>query len=232
MVFGAEVDLAVRWDQGVPTDLGTLVDAPGWELLEGRGINTAGQILGAGRFQGQPRAWLLTPVPQVPVCPVELVEVHEGDVNADGWMDTVGLDAQHRIWQCVAGEAACTMIPGALETLLTLDANQDGKDDIAGLWGGMVFVWLSGEHDWHLVGLLDSIVKGRWYIGDSHEYLGGIASGYVYRGTALGQWEYAQGYLQYVGTADLGDYDILLGWNQCWYYEYPHLQQWTQGQCG
>jgi hypothetical protein len=231
-VFGSEVDRAVRWREGVLEDLNTLVDVPGWELQEARAINDAGQILGAGRFQGQPRAWLLTPIPQVPVCPVALTQIQSPDVNGDGWPDQVGLDVQHRIWQCVAGDAACTIIPGALETLLTLDIDQDGLDDIVGLWGGQVFAWLSGEYGWHLIGLLDSLVKGRWYIGDAHEYLGGIAAGYVYRSTVRGEWQYAQGYLQYVGTANLGDHDILLGWNGCWYYEYPKLDHWTQGQCG
>ena len=42
-------------------DLNTLVDAPGWTLERAVGITDQGVIAEMGRFQGQPRAWLLRP---------------------------------------------------------------------------------------------------------------------------------------------------------------------------
>ncbi len=46
-------------------DLNTLIDpASGWILTSARDINDAGQITGTGLFDGQPRAFLLTPVPE------------------------------------------------------------------------------------------------------------------------------------------------------------------------
>jgi probable HAF family extracellular repeat protein len=228
---GTEVDRAVRWDGGVPTDLNTLVDAPGWELQEARAINDAGQMLGAGRFQGQPRAWLLTPIPQVPVCPVALSQVQTLDSNGDGVLDLAGLDVQGHAWLCVAGEDACEMKPGQLTTLVVIDINDDQRDDLAGLAGGGVWVWLSGGQGWGLIGYLSTLLKGDWY-GDGREYLAGLATGgAVYRSTGYGQWQYANGALQYMGAIALEDRDILVGWNYCWWYEIT-IGLWTQGQCG
>jgi uncharacterized protein (TIGR03437 family) len=48
-------------------DLNTLVDgASGWTLAYANGINDAGQIVGAGDFNGVQRAFLLTPEPPAP----------------------------------------------------------------------------------------------------------------------------------------------------------------------
>ncbi|OZC04071.1 Ig-like domain-containing protein [Rubricoccus marinus] len=58
---GAIETRAVLWVDGQTLDLGTIIDVPGWTLLEARGINDAGQIAGTGLFNGQPRAFLLTP---------------------------------------------------------------------------------------------------------------------------------------------------------------------------
>ncbi len=58
---GAIDTRAVLWVDGQTLDLGTVIDVPGWTLLEARGINDAGQIAGTGLFDGQPRAFLLTP---------------------------------------------------------------------------------------------------------------------------------------------------------------------------
>jgi hypothetical protein len=43
-------------------DLNTLVTAPGWTLEAATGINNAGRIVGNGRLNGVPHAWLLLPV--------------------------------------------------------------------------------------------------------------------------------------------------------------------------
>lgn len=50
-------------DAGAPmVDLNTLLPADsGWVLLSANAINDAGQIAGEGRFNGEPRAFLLTP---------------------------------------------------------------------------------------------------------------------------------------------------------------------------
>jgi hypothetical protein len=46
-------------------DLNSLIDpSSGWVLLQAIGINDSGQIVGQGQFDGQTRAFLLTPVPE------------------------------------------------------------------------------------------------------------------------------------------------------------------------
>ncbi len=56
-------ETAVLWKDGQIIDLNTLL-APnsGWTLTEARGINAHGQIVGEGRWHGQERAFLLTPL--------------------------------------------------------------------------------------------------------------------------------------------------------------------------
>jgi probable HAF family extracellular repeat protein len=50
------------WDKtsGI-SDLNNLVSAPGWILYDALDINNAGQIVGNGSYNGQARAFLLTP---------------------------------------------------------------------------------------------------------------------------------------------------------------------------
>lgn len=58
-------DRAFLFDSTGMRDLNSLIpDTAGWTLVEARGINDAGQIVGYGRHNGQPRAFLLTPSPQ------------------------------------------------------------------------------------------------------------------------------------------------------------------------
>jgi probable HAF family extracellular repeat protein len=53
------------WDDGVMTDLNTLISADsGWTLLSAEGINDHGDIVGFGIFGGVTRAFLLTEVPE------------------------------------------------------------------------------------------------------------------------------------------------------------------------
>ena len=52
---------AVLWVDGQALDLDALVAAPGWTLLEARGVNAGGLIVGTGLLNGLPRAFLLTP---------------------------------------------------------------------------------------------------------------------------------------------------------------------------
>jgi probable HAF family extracellular repeat protein len=55
---------AVRWDDGVPTDLATLVtNGDGWALTSAVGINQAGVIVGMGTLNGEEHGYLLTPDP-------------------------------------------------------------------------------------------------------------------------------------------------------------------------
>jgi len=53
---------AFFWDKtsGI-SDLNNLVSAPDWILYEASDINNAGQIVGRGVYNGQTRAFLLTP---------------------------------------------------------------------------------------------------------------------------------------------------------------------------
>jgi probable HAF family extracellular repeat protein len=54
---------AFLFSDGVMRDLNDLVPAgSGWTLTSALGINNAGQIIGQGRYDGQSRAFLLTPV--------------------------------------------------------------------------------------------------------------------------------------------------------------------------
>ncbi len=57
---------AFLWQDGVLTDLNDLLPTnSGWELREARGINEHRQIAGWGIFNGQERAFLLTPPPAI-----------------------------------------------------------------------------------------------------------------------------------------------------------------------
>ncbi len=53
---------AFLWEDGAMVDLNDLIDPDaGWQLLQGEDINDAEQIVGHGYFEGQTRAFLLTP---------------------------------------------------------------------------------------------------------------------------------------------------------------------------
>jgi len=53
---------AFIWQNGVVTDLNTLISDPGWVLTIATGINDGGQITGTGTFGGARHAFLLTPM--------------------------------------------------------------------------------------------------------------------------------------------------------------------------
>ncbi len=57
---------AIIYSGGQLLDLNTLLDpsVTGWTLLEARGINDNGQIVGTGRFNGEIQAFVLNPVPE------------------------------------------------------------------------------------------------------------------------------------------------------------------------
>lgn len=58
---------AVLWQNGVITDLNTLIPADtGWELTEAKSINDAGQITGIGTLNGERRGFRITLAPAAP----------------------------------------------------------------------------------------------------------------------------------------------------------------------
>jgi probable HAF family extracellular repeat protein len=64
---GDETSHAFRWDSiNGMRDLNHLLDetGAGWVLTSANGINSHGQIVGAGLHNGQPRGYLLTPIPE------------------------------------------------------------------------------------------------------------------------------------------------------------------------
>jgi probable HAF family extracellular repeat protein len=85
-IVGISVSRAVRWDNGVVTDLNTAATAAaGWvQLRAALGINDAGQIVGYGQRTGSPlttlRAFLLTNGAKLPVAvdPTERCVVRRG----------------------------------------------------------------------------------------------------------------------------------------------------------
>ncbi len=58
---------AFLWQNGAMLDLNALISDPSWVLTEATAINHAGEIVGYGLHNGQTRAFLLNPIPPVPV---------------------------------------------------------------------------------------------------------------------------------------------------------------------
>lgn len=62
LIVGESGQRAVLWENGALKDLNTLIPADsGWVLLNARGINDRGRIVGKGTFNGQARTFLLKP---------------------------------------------------------------------------------------------------------------------------------------------------------------------------
>lgn len=62
-IVGTAAQRAFLWENGVMADLNYLIPPDsGWELMSASSINDAGQIVGAGKFNGQTQGYLLTPV--------------------------------------------------------------------------------------------------------------------------------------------------------------------------
>jgi probable HAF family extracellular repeat protein len=80
-VVGASNGAAFVWQNGVMTDLNTLIPSNAdWRLDAARTINDRGQIAGLGYHHGQPRGFLLTPL-------------IAGDMNCDGVVDFDDINA-------------------------------------------------------------------------------------------------------------------------------------------
>jgi probable HAF family extracellular repeat protein len=80
---------AFLWQNGVMSDLNDLIPTnSGWELTEAASINDAGRIVGTGKFKGQTRAFLLTPVSspnQIPL--VRMLSPANGD-----WVSALNIE--------------------------------------------------------------------------------------------------------------------------------------------
>jgi probable HAF family extracellular repeat protein len=64
-IYGFPIWHAFVYENGSMTDLNTLIPTgTGWELEDAAAINTLGQIVGTGRFNGTNRAFMLVPVPE------------------------------------------------------------------------------------------------------------------------------------------------------------------------
>ncbi len=83
---------AFLYANGTMYDLNKLlVNGTGWQLSFATMINDAGQIVGTGLYQGQQRAFLLTPVPPNPVQ-ITSIEVDGGgtDIAQNTWIAVKG----------------------------------------------------------------------------------------------------------------------------------------------
>ena len=106
------------------TDLNDLVPTNcGWELMEARGINTAGQIVGWGMHGGRTNAFLLTPVS----APVMMMSAPSPQIVGPGAAVTLQM-------QMSAGESLTYQwmhdgmaIPGATNATLTLPGMSMGN---------------------------------------------------------------------------------------------------------
>ena len=68
------VSRAVLWQAGSLSDLNTRIPTgSGWVLTSASAIDDAGRIAGTGLHNGQPRAFLLTPVTRAPLAPSSLI---------------------------------------------------------------------------------------------------------------------------------------------------------------
>ncbi|CAN5900583.1 hypothetical protein BH23PLA1_BH23PLA1_03660 [soil metagenome] len=75
---------AVIWQDGQIVDLNTLIPHDsGWTLQSAQGVNDHGDIVGFGLFNGQTRAFLLTPVPE----PSAFVLLGLGALGAFGYSE-------------------------------------------------------------------------------------------------------------------------------------------------
>jgi uncharacterized membrane protein len=130
---GEHVPHALLWEAGVPTDLNTLIDTPGWVLYFASGVNAQGQIVGGGALNQVFHAFLLTPLaPDVPPPPVAFVDEVTGDFNGDGLADEAGRACDGTIWLGLAG-TAWRPLPNTFLALGACDLTGDGITDLVSL---------------------------------------------------------------------------------------------------
>ena len=123
---------AFLWQGDTMVDLNDFIDAgSGWTLLEARAINNAAQIAGIGLFDGQRRAFLLSPTtnksPTANHDAVNLsfiapttIDVLGNDLDADG--DTL------RVVAITQGNAGLVELAGDTEIIYTPAPHFAGKD--------------------------------------------------------------------------------------------------------
>jgi probable HAF family extracellular repeat protein len=85
---------AFLYSNGVLQDLNRLVEADGWKLSEAYGINSSGQIVGAGLFNGQLRAFRLDPLAAIEAAEQPTIQ-----------------NPEPASWALISGGAALLLIP-------------------------------------------------------------------------------------------------------------------------
>ena len=86
---------AVLWVDGEPQDLNDVILDPGnaWTLIEARHVTDDGQIVGYGRYQGELRAFLLTPADNAP--PQVRSDAHRVTTRTPTVLDVLANDTDH-----------------------------------------------------------------------------------------------------------------------------------------
>ena len=185
------VRTAVRWDNGKPTGLQTLVtNGAGWTLERAAAINEAGLIVGTGTLNGRSHGWLLTPVapPSLPPPALPgpiLAGSFQADFDGDGTTDILWRHAttgQVYIWLMRGRTVHQSGSPGTVADLNwriegTGDFDGDGQADI--LWRhattGEVYLWLMQGVGLRASGSPGTVADPNWEIlgigdfdGDGH----------------------------------------------------------------
>lgn len=131
---------AYIYKNGVMTDLNSLANSSvsGWDLRSASDINDSGQIVGTGTHNGQQRAYLLTPVPQLkqPLGPPPSRLAIPGLPSP-----TAGADGMVFITHGWGDNAAAGSWASAIASAETQALAQRG---IAGEWDVVAYDWSSG----------------------------------------------------------------------------------------
>lgn len=200
---GVATSRAVRWRHGVLVDLNTLVAAPGLVLEEATDINTTGIIVANGRLNGQWHGWMLLPVvPVVPTPPAKLVVQVHGDFDADTWQDLAGLAADSTIYRCLAGDAACTQLPGNAIGLAAVDITGDGRDDLVAVSADTALWAMTDGATWHRVpGYLAEVASSHFY-GGQRVLVGLDWGGQLWTSADAQSWVALPYYLEHIAAGD------------------------------
>lgn len=91
--FAAQTPHAFIYRDGQMKDLNALIAGNGWVLTSANAINDAGQIVGTGTFEGQTRAFLLTPINPGSPQPPSIVNHPVGGTFALGAGTTLSVTA-------------------------------------------------------------------------------------------------------------------------------------------
>jgi hypothetical protein len=152
--------------------------------------------------------FLAHPLRPVPHAPVDFVAQVWGDFNQDDSMDLAGVTQDEAIYWCLAGEAACTQLPGAAISLVAGDFTQHGHDELVALASDTTLWFLREEGNWQqLPGSLRTLVSRK--LPDGTSRLAGVAWDYtIWTSDRLGDWRQIPGRLRtmivgdFLGTGD------------------------------